>query len=161
MNEAEKKALRKKLYVNRQVQGALILRSVLHWYFYMCAILLTVVVFTVIRDPSQLAIKLVFKSFIYFSPAIIASVVLLPFFIYDILKASNKVAGPIHRLRHEMKKVTSGENIKALRFCDGDHWADLAEEFNLMAAELMTERKSRLAAEASLKQAGEPIPVVA
>jgi len=152
MNEQEKKALRKKLYVDRQVQGALILRSVLHWYFYMCAILLTVVVFTVIRDPSQLAIKLVFKSFVYFSPAIIASIVLLPLFIYDILKTSHKVAGPIIRLRNEMAKVTHGEKIKELRFRDGDHWAELAKDFNEMAAVLMEERTARIAAESKLNE---------
>ena len=158
MNEQEKKALRKKLYVDREVQGALILRSVLHWFFYMCAILLTVVVFTVIRDPSQLAIKLVFKSFVYFSPAIIASVLLLPLFIHDILKTSHKVAGPIHRLRNEMTKVTEGKEIKTLRFRDGDHWTELAEDFNEMAAALMAERKAREEAESKLKDL-EPVSV--
>ena len=150
MNAQDKKALRKKLYVNREVQGALILRSILHWYFYMCAILLTVVVFTVIRDPSELAIKLVFKSFIYFSPGIIASVILLPLFVWDILKASNKVAGPIHRLRNEMAILAAGHDVKELRFRDGDHWTELAEDFNKLANELMAERKARAEAESAL-----------
>jgi nitrogen fixation/metabolism regulation signal transduction histidine kinase len=117
-----------------------------------------VVVFTVIRDPSQLAIKLVFKSFVYFSPAIIASVLLLPLFIHDILKTSHKVAGPIHRLRNEMTKVTEGKEIKTLRFRDGDHWTELAEDFNEMAAALMAERKAREEAESKLKDL-EPVSV--
>lgn len=159
MNAKEKKALRKKLYVNREVQGTLILRSILHWFFYMCAILLTVVVFTVIRDPSELAIKLVFESFIYFSPAIIASVILLPLFVWDILKASNKVAGPIHRLRNEMAALAAGNDVKELRFRDGDHWTELADEFNVLAKELMAERKARAEAEAACDQVSEPATV--
>ena len=155
MNAKDKKALRKKLYVNREVQRTLILRSIMHWYFYMCAILLTVVIFTVIRDPSELALKLVFKSFIYFSPAIIASVILLPLFVWDILKASNKVAGPIHRLRNEMAILVSGHDVKELRFRDGDHWSELADEFNLLAKELMAERKARVQAEAALTKVSE------
>ena len=141
MDAKEKKALRKKLYVNREVQGALLLRSVLHWFFYMCAILLTVVIVTAVRDRSELAIKLVFKSFVYFSPAIIASVILLPLFIYDILKQSNRVAGPIVRLRNEMKKLANGENVKELRFRDGDHWKELAEDFNTLRAQVIKDRQ--------------------
>ena len=159
MDAKEKKALRKKLYVNRNVQGSLILRSILHWYFYLCAILLTVVVFTVIRDPSVLAIKLVFRSFVYFSPAIIASVILLPLFVWDILKASNRVAGPIHRLRGEMAILIDGQDVTELRFRDGDHWTELADDFNILAKELMAQRKARTQAEAALNRISEPLTV--
>lgn len=155
MSAQDQQTHRKKLYINREVQGALILRSVLHWYFYMCAILLTVVIFTVIRDPSVLAIKLVFKSFVYFSPAIVASVVLLPLFIWDILKASNKIAGPIYRLKNEMSLLASGGEVRELRFRDGDHWKELADEFNLLAKTLSAERESRNAIEKKQEQLSE------
>lgn len=141
MNSEQKKALRKKLYVNREVQGDILLRSVVHWCFYMVAILLAVVVWTAVRDPSQVALKLVFESFVYFSPGIVASVVLLPVFIYDILKASHRTAGPIIRLKAEMAKLANGENVDELRFRDGDNWADMADEFNNLAEQVMAERK--------------------
>ncbi len=155
MNAQEKKTLRKQLYVNRDVQLELILRSILQWYFYMCAILLTVVIFTVIRDPSVLAIKLVFKSFVYFSPAIIASVILLPLFVWDVLKASNRVAGPIHRLRNEMAALAAGRDVKELRFREGDHWSEIAEEFNVLAQKLMSERKAHDQTQAPLNHASQ------
>ena len=142
MNSKEKSALRKKLYVNREVQGALILRSVLHWYFYMVAILLTVSIITVIQDPSKLGFGILYDSFMYFAPAIIASIVLLPVFVYDIMKTSNRVAGPIVRLRNEMEKLANGETVKKLRFRDGDHWTQLAQDFNVLAAQVMKERKA-------------------
>ena len=141
MNEREKSRLRKKLYINPEVQRALILRSILHWFFYMSAILLVVAIFTTLRDPSQLALNLVFKSFVYFAPAIIASVVLLPLFVYDILKSSNRVAGPIFRLRNEIRTLASGEDISELSFRDGDHWSELADDFNLLADQLMEARR--------------------
>ena len=156
MNSKEKKLLRKKLYVNKEVQRALILRSILHWYFYMCAILLTVVICTAIRDPSQLALKLVFKAFVYFSPAIIASVLLLPLFVYDILKSSHRVAGPICRLRNEMIKLSNGEDVKELRFRPGDHWTELAEDFNVLAKQLMEFRDAQSEEENSIEEA-EPV----
>lgn len=142
MNADEKKVLRKKLYVNPQVQGAIILRTILHWCFYLCSILLAVVIWTAIRDPSQIALKLVFKSFVYFSPGIIASIVLLPLFIFDILKASHRVAGPIVRLRSEMARLTHGEEVQHLKFRDGDNWAELADDFNALAEQVMAERRA-------------------
>jgi hypothetical protein len=142
MNADEKKTIRKKLYVNPEVQGAMLLRAVLQWCFHICAILLVVVVWTAFRDPSQIALKLVFKSFVYFSPAIVASVVLLPLFIYDVLKASNRIAGPLVRLRCELAKLAEGEEVNRLRFRSGDTWSDLAEEFNLLAERVMAERRA-------------------
>jgi hypothetical protein len=158
MNEQEKKRLRKKLYVNPEVQRTLILRSILHWFFYMCAILLVVVIFTSLRDPSQVAIALLFKSFVYFAPAIIASVILLPLFVYDILKSSNRVAGPIFRLRNEIRTLASGEDIKELRFRDGDHWFELAEDFNVLAKQLIEARRDGSESEPSVdEQQAEPV----
>ena len=133
MNSNAKNTLRKKLYVNRDVQGALIVRSVLHWYFYMVAILLVVSIITVINDPSRLGFGLLYESFLNFAPAIVASILVLPLFVYDIIRSSNRVAGPIVRLQHEMKKLSDGEEIEGLRFRDGDHWKEVADEFNALA----------------------------
>lgn len=126
------KAQRKSLYINRSVQGQLIVRSVMQWFFYMCAVLLTIVIWTVIRSPSQSAIALIYQAFMYFWPAIIASLMILPLFLYDMLKESNRIAGPIHRLKIEMQKFTNGEKVKELRFRDRDHWEEIAEEFNAL-----------------------------
>ena len=156
MNEQEKNRLRKKLYVNPEVQRALILRSILHWFFYLSAILLFVVVLTTLRDPSQLALNLIFKSFVYLAPAIIASVMLLPFFLYDILKSSNRVAGPIFRLRNEIRTLTSGEDVEELSFRDGDHWSELADDFNLLARQLMDARRDG-SKQLAGKQTAEPV----
>lgn len=130
MTNPSKKALRKSLYINRQVQGALILKSVMQWFFYMCAVLLSVVIWTVIRDPSAFAVSLLFDAFIYFSPAILASLLILPLFLFDTLKESNRIAGPIYRLQDEMIKLANGETVGELRFRDGDHWEELATSFN-------------------------------
>ena len=130
---ADMKHLRKKLLINREVQGAIICKTVLHWFFYLTAIIFTVVICEVWRDPSKLAIKLVFQSFIYFAPAVIASIILLPAVIYDTLKESNRVAGPIYRLRCEMEKLTQTGSVRNLRFRDGDHWNEMADTFNELA----------------------------
>lgn len=142
MDAKTKKAIRQKLYVDQDVQRTLIVRTILQWYFYMSAILLVICLGAIWMDPSQLAIKHVFKSFVYYAPGVIASILLLPVFVYDMLKATNRIAGPIYRLRNEMKKLASGQEVRQLRFRDGDHWSDLAEDFNELAEQISAERQN-------------------
>ena len=139
MNADETKNRRRKIPLNPDMQGTVLVRSVLHWCFYVSAILLVVVIWTAIRDPSQSALKLVFESFVYFSPAIVASIILLPVFVYDALKATPSAAGPMFRLQCEMAKLTEGKQVDPLKFRDGDNWDELAENFNGLANRVMRE----------------------
>lgn len=134
--------MRKKLLINRTAQGSIIKRSIYHWYFCTSLILMTMAIFIALSDPSRSAILLIYELWTYFSPAFVASVVLLPLFIYDILKLSHKIAGPLERLSAEMTKLADGESVKPLRFRDGDYWPELAEKFNELAAKVQAERKS-------------------
>jgi len=158
MNTDENNVDRKKLFVNREVQGAILLRSVMRWCLYLCAILLAVVIWTAVRDPSQIAIKLVFKSFVYFSPAIVASIILLPLFLFDVLKDSHRTVGPILPLRKAMANLADGQEIKPLKFRKGDHWFNVAEEFNVLANQVMAER--RATRESSESQSRQPEAIV-
>lgn len=141
MDAQTKKALRKRLYVD-DIQKTMIVRTILHWYFYMSAILLVVCLGAVWLDPSKLAIKRVFEAFVYFSPAVVASVFLLPLVVWDMLKTTNRIAGPVYRLRCEMEKLTAGEDVEPLKFRDGDAFEELAEEFNRLAETVKSERKA-------------------
>lgn len=151
----DKKHLRKKLLVNRDVQGAIICRTVLHWFFYLAAIVLIVVVFKVWEDPSQMAIRLVFSSFVDFAPAVIASVVLLPLMVYDTLKETHRVAGPIYRLQCEMQRLTNGKQYRELRFRDGDHWYNVADTFNELAKQYDDQRSENERLKAELARASQ------
>ncbi len=111
MTPSEKKAMRKKLFINRQAQGSIIKRSIYHWYFCTSLILMTIAIFVALKDPSRSALLMIYELWSYFSPAIVASVVLLPIFIYDILKLSHRIAGPLERLNVEMEKLANGKDV--------------------------------------------------
>jgi hypothetical protein len=142
MTPNEKKSMRKKLLVNRAAQSSIIKRSIYHWYFCTSLILMTMAIFIALSDPSRSALLLIYELWGYFSPAIVASVVVLPLFIFDILKLSHKIAGPLERLSAEMQKLADGESVEPLRFRDGDYWPELAEKFNELAEKVQSERKS-------------------
>ncbi len=87
---------------------------------------------------------------------------LAPVIAYDMLRLTNRFAGPFFRLRREMKKLIDRESIDPLSFRDGDYWIEVADIFNEIRDELMElrEENERLTREnANLGKAGiEPQP---
>ncbi len=142
MSSAQFKNVRKRLYINPEIQGGLIRRTLAHWMLYMVAVLLTVTLWTVYRGSEATAVSLTQEVLSNFAPAMIAGLVLLPFFLYDQLKFSNRMVGPIYRMRQEMKKLIRGEGVQKLRFRDRDHWTNLADEFNSLAETVIFTRQS-------------------
>ena len=135
---------RKKLYVNKEVQGSIIKKAIFQWFLCTSLVLLVVVIVTAINDPSRSAFTMIWDMWKYFAPVILASFFVLPIFVYDLLRASHKIAGPLLRLKNEMEKLTNGETVRPLRFRDGDYWQDMAEQFNLLAAEVQNNQKLKM-----------------
>jgi hypothetical protein len=56
--------------------------------------------------------------------------------LYDLAKQTNRFAGPILRLQRSLDALADGKAIQPLSFRNGDHWHDLAEAVNRVAARL-------------------------
>lgn len=130
---------RKRLLVDWRVQGALALRCVIYWCLCLVSISIMLVVWAMLTDPTRFFYEHAADLESTFTPAAIASVFLLPIVIFDLLKLTNRFAGPIYRLRAEMRELARGGEIKRLRFRDGDLLPELAEEFNAMLARFESE----------------------
>jgi len=133
---------RKRLYINSVIQGGLIVKTITYWLLYMIAILVTVTIWKSYSFPDASISALAQEVQSIFAPALVAGIVLLPLFLYDQLKFSHRMAGPIYRLRQEMKKLSKGEGVQKLRFRDRDHWPELAEDFNRLAELVISNRRS-------------------
>jgi sensor histidine kinase YesM len=59
---------------------------------------------------------------------------LLIFSSYAILLSyyTNRLFGPIYRLQVTMKKMAEGEDLSPIRLRDGDHFAEVIDEYNRM-----------------------------
>ena len=68
--------------------------------------------------------------------AVILPLLVLPMVMLDCLIYSNKIAGPVMRLRKSMRALADGEDVEALRFRPGDYFTDAAEDCNRIAARL-------------------------
>jgi methyl-accepting chemotaxis protein len=95
-----------------------------------------------VTSPAKLPLSHFDDLWFQFGPALIASFILLPLVIYDIISLSNRFTGPLFRLRRSMRALANGEEVKPIRFRDGDFWQGLAEEFNAVLERMQSIKES-------------------
>jgi len=137
---SSKRYMRKHLFVDPKVQGALVGRAVLYWVVCLITIALMLLCWRVIvSGPARMPHTHLNDMWFFYGPAVIASFLLLPLVIVDIIRVSNRFAGPMLRLRRSMRALTKGEHVAPIKFRDDDFWQDFAEEFNQLAAKVQQE----------------------
>ena len=77
----------------------------------------------------------------YYGAALVASLLLLPIVLIDIVRLSNRFAGPLVRLRRSMRALARGEKVQPIHFRGSDFWQEFADEFNAIAARLQDDRR--------------------
>ena len=155
----DKKALRKHLFVDPKVQGALVVRVVLYWFFCLLTITLMLLCWRIVTGPARMFYTHFDDMWFFYGPAAIASLVLLPLVAVDIVRLSNRFVGPMLRLRRSMRDLARGETVEPLEFRDGDYWQDFAREFNTIAARLK-QAERRADAASSAERDEEPVGAV-
>ena len=134
------KRSRKRHFVDFQVQGTLVLRAVLYWFFYMLTIATVLVCYRILTGPLMLFHEYFIELWDQFGVAAVISLLMLPLVVFDIVRMSNRFVGPIYRLRRKMKEANQGQAVPPIRFRDDDFWHELADEFNTLSATLLRNR---------------------
>lgn len=140
------KHLRRKFLVDRHVQGSLVSRAARYWLLSLFVVgALTVLgwifvspgveVLVNMRDqfPSLLGALLV---------SLAASMIVLPVLLYDLVKHTNRFAGPIYRLNRVMRDAAAGLPVEPLQFRTGDYWEEMAQSFNRILERLQEQQVS-------------------
>jgi hypothetical protein len=134
---------RGKLLIDNGVQLSLVRRIFLHWLafigLFLC-IVLTLELF--LRDPGVTLSASAFQAIEKNSLMLILMVAVMPAFLYDTVKLSNRFAGPITKLKNRLTALADGEPVDEITFRKGDFWGELAEQFNRVANRLRTEKGS-------------------
>lgn len=137
-----KEPLRKQLFVDPKVQGALVYRVILYWVFCLFAIGLMLLCWRILTGPARLFYTHFDDMWFFHGSALVASLLLLPLVVIDIIRLSNRFTGPLLRLRRSMRALASGEHVEPLYFREGDFWKDFADEFNRVVARVQDETPS-------------------
>jgi hypothetical protein len=121
-------------FIDREVQGALILRTAVYWLFCLLSVALMLICWAAYHGPPRRFVDLATELFFRYGPGLAASLLLLPIVMMDVLRQSNRFVGPIMRLRTALRTLASGQPSPPLNFRDDDFWRELAADFNQVAA---------------------------
>ncbi|MDH3718754.1 MAG: hypothetical protein OES79_11600 [Planctomycetota bacterium] len=126
---------RKRFFVDRKVQGALLVRTSLYWAFCLAAIAIMLLIWRSLAAAEPFWMQF---DEIWFrhAPIVIVSALLLPLLLIDVVRTSNRFAGPMFRLRRYMRDVAAGQDVTPIKFREHDYWAEFADEFNAMVQHL-------------------------
>ncbi len=125
---------RRRLFVDRQVQGTLLFRIAIYWCFAVLAVCLISLCWRAVVTPLPsfwdfFAFK---QFFVEHGVVVVASLVLVPLIMLDVVATSNRFVGPLFRMRRSMRALASGQHVDPIHFRDRDFWQDVATEFNLV-----------------------------
>lgn len=148
---------RRRLFVDRQVQGALLYRIAIYWCFSVLAICLITLCVQAIAHPNQRFLDyFAFTDFfVQYGPIILTSLVLVPLVMFDVVATSNRFVGPLFRMRRSMRELAAGEPVEPIHFREKDFWKDVATEFNLVLARVQELEKELAEARGEHPEASE------
>jgi hypothetical protein len=144
---------RKTRFIPNSVQGAMLWRAVFHWVLMIGATLTILVSWQfLIGDPHQTLSGCFDETWQRFGPCIVVFLMVLPIVVRDTVKFTNKLAGPLFRLRHALERLANDERVSPIRFRKGDMCQDLAEQFNTVLLRIQRdEEESRTKTEPAEK----------
>jgi len=135
--------VRKKKYVDPQVQGALVRRITFHWLAFIAVAAFIAFSLQVLSNPFAPMGEHLQQLWWTHGPFLLVMVLMLPVFVLDTIKLSNRFAGPIYRLQQCMRQIAAGEPPKPLKFRENDFWQGLAETFNRMVDRLSQQQTNQ------------------
>lgn len=135
---------RQKVYVDRHVQGGIVLRLACIWLATTALAVFVSAVLQFFGDPTIGLDGYLTESSRYWGPTLMAFAAMLPIAALYLIRFTHRFVGPILRLRRVLRELADGERIPPIQFRDNDYWHDLAEEFNRVSAAL-EEARGRVA----------------
>ena len=122
---------RKQLLVDKEVQGSLLRKVSIHWTaFFVCNAIALTIWIRVFERPDVGWAETFQDTLRRFLPFFVINLALIPAFIRDTLKVTNRFAGPISRLRKALRLAADGEPVDRLTFRETDFWSEVAKDFN-------------------------------
>jgi hypothetical protein len=143
---------RQQILIDPEVQVDLLWQATKYWFFCLLTVALFIFCWSIVTSENQGAIAIFNSLCFQYGPAAAASVIMLPLIYYDLLRVSHRFAGPIFKLRRELRKIAAGEKIGPIGFREDDYWHDLASDFNAALAKLQEGQQPSAVVEAAIAE---------
>lgn len=129
---------RKRLFVNRDIQGRLLARTALYWVLYHAVLWMAMFFYryaehrgAVMAGAEPRSFADLYGQFVHEHHSMwFCAFVILPIVLWDLLKFSHRVVGPLVRFQRTLESLTAGETVKDVKLRRGDLLFDLQNSFN-------------------------------
>ena len=122
---------RKRNLVDFEVQTSLLRRMALQWVMFLIINALALYGWTFLVTGAEDQVGSHMTQFLQlYLPVLLISLALLPVFLLDAAKLSNRFVGPILRVRRALADAATGKEFKPIQFRENDFWQSLADDLN-------------------------------
>ena len=122
---------RRRTLVDPEVQGGVLRKIAIHWVlFFICNALAMMIWIRLFEQPDANWGQTLGDTLLRFLPFFVITMALIPAFVWDTLKLTNRFSGPILRLRSALADASAGRAVSPLHFRNNDFWQEIAENFN-------------------------------
>lgn len=135
------KRFRLKKMINWTIQGPIVMRLIVHFMAYNVAtVFLLLAIYGIksslaaINDDPASVEPMTFGQQI--APVVISMCLLMPFMIWDLMKLTNRIAGPLFRFERILKDFERSGTIRPATLRDGDLLTDYQKQFNCFVESL-------------------------
>lgn len=133
---------RKTILVEKQVQGALGWRIAAHWFVFLGLSVSVTCSLQMLSNFEQANLwSRLEAAMLSQVGSIVVLLALLPWFVHDSLKLSNRFAGPMVRLQKSIVELTNQDETSPVVFRSGDFWQEIASSFNELRMRVLADRE--------------------
>jgi hypothetical protein len=152
---------RGKKFIDRQVQGGLVIKIAAHWLLYFMLVLFSIPMWHMITVSgfSKSFPLVLADSWSQMTPVFLFLAAVLPIFIWETIKLSHRFVGPMYRLHSTIRSINAGEEFRPIHFRDDDFWQEVADDFNTMMVRLMEQQGAESVCEQEPVRDEELVPV--
>ncbi len=131
---------RSRMFVDSSLQGSLIRRLLMHWVTFVAVGTVIACALRWMTHPTVPLSSQAGEMFAQFGPFLITMLAMLPIFVLDTIKLTNRFAGPFVRFRQNLVSLRGGQSDR-VTFRGGDFWHDTEDDLNAIIDELASLRK--------------------
>lgn len=156
---------RKKLFVNKHLQGTMSLRFLYYWGLYHLSVWHGAFMYFFLKERlvqltgggQMRSIKELYSYFMYeYTPIVAAAILLLPIVVYELIRQTHRFAGPLVRFSNAMKDVMAGKPVQAIKLRDGDLLGNFEKLFN----EFLAFHHAKIEEAQAQAKSGTPVPAM-
>jgi hypothetical protein len=130
---------RRRILVDKRTQWAIVRQSLLHWFYHSSLTIFFLLILELLLGGILRPWGEVWQALWPIAAAVYFSMLLLlPIFILDSFKLSNRFIGPVARIRIALRELAEGKPYRRVELRTKDFWPEMGQELDAAVEALTT-----------------------